>query len=97
MYDADDPGTVINEFLITLFIPGTAVFVSLWAVFRLFLNDFLIAVGLSPLVPAYGTGAIESGYGRMLLLILLTSFTLLPYVAFYLRFLRKPLRERGIV
>ncbi|ELY84151.1 hypothetical protein [Natrinema altunense] len=97
MYDADDPGTIINEFFITLFVPGITLFAALWAVFRLFLNEFLNSIGLVPLVPAYGAGAIESGYGRLLLLILLTTVILLPYVAFYHRFLREPLRERGLV
>lgn len=97
MYDADDPGTIINEFLITLFVPGITIFASLWAVFRLFLNEFLSSIGLGPLVPAYGVGAIESGYGRMLLLILLTTGILLPYGALSHRVRREPLRERGIV
>ncbi|ELY80990.1 hypothetical protein [Natrinema gari] len=97
MYDADDPGTIINEFLITLFVPGITLFASLWLVFRLFLNEFLSSIGLVPLEPAYGAGAIESGYGRLLLLILLTTVILVPYVAFYYRVLRKPLRERGLV
>ncbi|AFO57491.1 MULTISPECIES: hypothetical protein [unclassified Natrinema] len=97
MYDADDPGTIINELLITLFVPGITLLASLWIVCRLFLNEFLSSIGLVPLVPASGAGAIESGYGRLLLLILLTTVMLLPYVAFYRRVLRKPLRERGLV
>lgn len=97
MYDADDPGTVINEFLITLFVPGILLFVGLWAAFRLLFDGLLRSSGLPPLEPAHGAGVIETGYGRLLLLILLTAVLLLPYVAVYVRFLREPLRDRGIV
>lgn len=97
LYDADDPGTIINEFLITLFVPGVLVFVALWASFRLAFDDLLRSYGLGPLVPAPGAGAIASGYGRMALLIVLSAAVLVPYLALYVRFLREPLRERGVV
>lgn len=97
MYDAEDPGTIINEFLLTLFLPGITVFVGLWAAFRLVFDDLLRSVGLPPIEPAYGAGLFVSGFGRFLLLILLTTLVLLPYVGLYARFLRGPLRERGLV
>lgn len=97
MFDAEDPGTIINEFLITLFIPGIALFVLLWALFRLVFNSLLLSVGLSPIVPADGAGAIAAGYGRFLLLIVLTAVLLVPYIAVYRRFIRTFLRTRGIV
>lgn len=97
MYDADDPGTVLNEFLITLFVPGIFLFVALWAAFRLVFDDVLLAYGLGPIVPQEGAGAIAAGYGRFLLLILLTSAILVPYIVVYRRFLRESLRDRGLV
>ncbi|MBP1986019.1 hypothetical protein [Halolamina salifodinae] len=63
LFDADDPGTIVNEFLITLFVPGILVLVALWASFRLVFDDLLRSYGLTPLVPARGAGAIASGYG----------------------------------
>lgn len=44
-----------------------------------------------------GAGVIASGFGRFLLLVVLSAVLLLPYTALYVRFLRQPLRERGIV
>lgn len=97
MYDAEDPGTIINEFLITLFVPGIVLSVALWASFRLLFNELLLSYGLPAIVPEPGAGAISVGYGRALLLIILTVAILLPYIALYRRFLRESLRERGIV
>lgn len=95
-YDAEDPGTVINEFLLTGFLPGMTVFVGLWAAFRLLFDDLLRSVGLAPTEPAYGAGLFVSGFGRFLLLTLLTTLILLPSGAVYARFPRGPLRERGL-
>lgn len=97
LYDADDPGTVINEFLITVFVPGIVLFVVLWASFRLVFNELLLSFGLVPIVHQPGAGAISAGYGRMILLMVLTALALLPYIGLYLRFLRQPLKERGLV
>jgi hypothetical protein len=97
MFDAEKPGTVINEFLITLFVPGIVLFASLWALFRLVFNDLLLSVGLPPIEPAEGAGAIAAGYGRFLLLIVGTVVLLLPYIAVYRQFVRDSLRARGIV
>lgn len=97
MFDAEEPGLILNEFLVTLFIPGITVFVLLWALFRLVFNSLLLSVGLSPIVPADGAGAIAAGYGRFLLLVVLTAALLLPYIAVYRRFIRSSLRARGIV
>ena len=97
MYDAEDPGAVVNEFLITLFVPGAVTFVALWASFRLLFDDTLRSSGLVPLTPAPGAGVVGTGFGRMVLLVLLTSLVLAPYLGLYLRFLRTPLRERGLV
>jgi small-conductance mechanosensitive channel len=97
LYDAEEPGTVINEFLITLFIPGIVFLVALWATFRLLFDDLLLAYGLPPLTAASGRAAIASGYGRFVLLVLLTAVLLVPYIGVYVRFLRQPLRERGLV
>lgn len=97
MYDAEDPGTVINEFLVSLFVPGIALFVVLWAAFRLVFDDLLRAIGLPPIEPAPGSALLVSGAGRFLLLVLLTTVFLLPYLALYSRVLRGPLRERGLV
>lgn len=63
MYDADDPGTVISVFLITLFIPEIILFVRLWVLFRFSFNELRLSFGLSPIVPASGPGAISARYG----------------------------------
>ncbi|MFD1525091.1 hypothetical protein [Halolamina salina] len=97
MFDADDPGTVINEFLVALFVPGILLFVGLWAAFRLVLDGPLRSMGLAPIRAADGAGAVASGYGRFALLIVVTALLLLPYVAAYRRFVRDSLRARGIV
>lgn len=97
MYDADDPGAVVNEFLVTLFVPGIIVFVGVWATIRLVLDDLLLSYGLEPIVPREGGGAIAAGYGRFLLAILLTVVILVPDIGLYRRFLRRSLRERGLV
>lgn len=97
MCDANDQGKIINEFLITLFVPGIVVFVVLWAAFRLVFNDLLLSYGLPPIIPQSGAGAISAGYGRMLLLIVLTTIILLPYLGLYTRFFRVRLEERDIV
>ena len=97
MFDADEPGTVINEFLIALFVPGIVLFVALWAAFRLVFDDALRSMGLAPIEAAEGAGTIAAGYGRFLLLIVLTAVLLLPYVAAYRWLVRDALRARGIV
>lgn len=97
MYDSEDPGAVVNEFLITLFVPGIVAFVGVWTLFRVVLNDHMLSYGLEPIVPRHGAGAIAAGYGRFLLAILLTVAVLLPYLGVYRRFLRRSLRDRGVV
>ena len=97
MFDADDPGTVINEFLTALFVPGIVLFVALWATFRLVFDGALRSMGLAPIEPAMGAGAIAGGYGRFFLLILVTTALLVPYVAAYRWLVRDALRARGIV
>ena len=97
MYDANEPGAVVNEFLLTVFVPGIVAFVSIWTLFRLVLHEHLLAVGLEAMVPRSGAGTLSAGYGRFLLAVVLTVAVLLPYVAVYRRFLRQPLRERGYV
>ncbi|WP_321111791.1 hypothetical protein [Halorussus salinisoli] len=69
----------------------------MWASFRLVFDDALSAAGLDPITPAYGAGAFADGFGRFLLLIVVTAVLLVPYFAAYARFLRGPLRERGLV
>lgn len=97
VYDADDPSAVVNEFLVTLFVPGIVAFVGMWVTFRLVLDDLLLSYGLGPIVPREGAGAVAAGYGRFLLVILVTVAMLLPYIGLYRRFLRRSLRERGLV
>lgn len=97
LYDAEDLDAVLNEFLITIFVPSLVLLVVLWASFRLVFDELLLSYGLAHLTPADGPGAVATGYGRFLLLILLTTSLLLPYIAFYARYLREPLRERGLV
>jgi hypothetical protein len=97
MYDADDPGTILDEFFLSLFLPGIVLLVAVWAAFRLVFNDLLISVGLDPIVPAYGAGTFAGGFGRFLLLVVVTAVLLVPYFVAYVRFLRGPLRKRGLV
>lgn len=97
MFDADDPGTVINEFLVSLFVPGIVLLVVVWASFRLVFNDALVSIGLDPISPAYGAGIFAGGIGRFLLLVVVTTVLLVPYFVLYARVLRRPLRERGLV
>jgi hypothetical protein len=97
MFDADDPGTVINEFLVALFVPGILLFVGTWAAARLVYDATLREMGFAPIVPEYGAGLMVSGFSRFVLLIIATSVLLVPYVALYARVLRPPLRRRGLV
>ncbi|UPV76089.1 hypothetical protein M0R89_08540 [Halorussus limi] len=97
MFDADDPGTIINEFLVSIFVPGITLLVAVWASFRLVFNDLLLSVGLDPITPAYGARTFAGGFGRFLLLVAVTAVLLAPYFAVYARFLRGPLRKRGLV
>lgn len=97
MFDADDPGTVINEFLMALFVPGIVLFVALWAAFRLVFDEALRSMGLVQIEAASGAGAVAAGYGRFFLLIVVTAALLLPYVAAYRWLVRDALRARGIV
>lgn len=97
MFDAEDPGTVINEFLIALFVPGIVLFVALWALFRLVLDDLLRSIGLAPIEAAEGAGAVAAGYGRFGLLVVTTTVLLLPYIAAYRWLVRDALRARGVV
>lgn len=97
MYDAEDPGLVINELLVSLFLPAITVFVALWAIFRLYWNELLLSLGLPAIVPREGAGAVAVGYGRFTLLVLLTLLLLVSYIALYRRFLRRRLRKRGLV
>ena len=97
MYDAEAPGTIRNEFLLTLFVPGISLFVLLWVLFRLVFDSHLLSVGLPPLVPADGAGTIAAGFDRLLPFIVLTTVLLLPNVAVYRRFIRDSLRARGTV
>lgn len=93
--DAEEPGTVINEFLVTLFLPGIFLFVALWASFRLVFDEFLRYLGLELIVPATGPRAVALGLGRLLLLVVLTAVLLVPYLGRYVRVLRASLRERA--
>lgn len=97
MYDAKEPGKIINEFLVTLFVPSIFVFILLFSIFRLYLDSFLLDMGLDRIVPQSGAGAISAGYGRFLLLIVSTAVILLPYIWVYREFARERLRERGYV
>lgn len=92
------PGfAVLNEFLLRLFLPGITVFVGLWAALRLVLDWQLRSVWLPTTEPAHGAGLFASGFGRFLLLIVFTAIILLPSAVVYARFVRGPLRERGLV
>ena len=98
LFDTADPRRIMNEFLLGIFVPAALVFVTAWAVFRLYLDGWLSALGLVRVTPhPLPFIAIESGYGRAVLLILLTSVVVLAYLVLYVRVLRGPLRERGIV
>jgi|GEM_PF-6941591 len=97
MFDADDPGTIFNEFLIALFGPGILLFVGLWLSFRFVFDGLLRSLGLPEIVPADGAGVLAAGYGRFLLLMVGTAVLLLPVLAVYHRFVRATLRSRGIV
>lgn len=97
MFDAEEPGTILNEFLVALFVPGIVLFATLWVLFRTVFDSLLLSVGLSPIVPAEGAGAVASGYGRFVLLVVVTTLLVVPYVAVYRRFVRDALRSRGLV
>jgi hypothetical protein len=97
MFDGDDPEKLIHEFLLALFGPGIGLLVLVWASFRIAFDGALTGMGLEPITPAPGGGAIASGFGRFLLLVVVTAVLMLPYLGLYVRVLRGPLRERGLV
>jgi hypothetical protein len=97
MFDGDDPEKLIHEFLLALFGPGIGLLVLVWASFRIAFDGALTSMGLEPITPAPGGGAIASEFGRFLLLVVVTAVLMLPYLGLYVRVLRGPLRERGLV
>lgn len=98
LFDTDEPGRIVNEFLVAVFLPGILALVTLWAVFRLYLDDALLSFGLVRMTPdPLPFVAIESGYGRFALLVVLTVLFLVAYLSLYVRVLRPPLKEREIV
>lgn len=97
MFDADDPGAMMNELLVVLFAPGIVLIGLLWASFRFVFDETLTSMGLEPITVPYQAGEIGAGGGRLLLIILVSTALLVPYVALYARFLRGPLRKRGLV
>ena len=98
VFDGADPEQITNEFLLAIFLPGIVTLAALWVVFRLFLGGALSSLGLVQITPdPMPFVAIEGGYGRFFLLIVLTTLVLLVYFVFYLRVLRRRLIDRGIV
>lgn len=97
MFTNDDHDALMNELLFAIFIPGVIFFVAGWASFRLFFNDVLLSRGLEPLTPAEGYGAIGTGYGRFLLLVVITAAFTMIYIGLYARFFRPPPAKRGWV
>ena len=96
--DARDPSRAMNELLIAFFLPAITVFVSLWALFRLYFDQLLLSVGLERLTPdPLPFIAVETGYGRFVLLVVMTAVVVVVYIGFYLRVVRGRLRDRGIV
>lgn len=98
LFDSESPQQLMNEFLLAIFLPGITLFVLLWAVFRLYLDEVLLSFGLGRVIPdQLPFIAIESGYGRFLLLVLLTALIVFVYLTLYIRVLRRPLKEREVV
>ncbi len=79
-----------DDFLIGIFLPGILTFVAGWTVFRLYLNETLIDMGLPPIVPQPGYGAIATGYGRFVLLIAISFIVTLFSFIIYTRLFKDP-------
>lgn len=96
--DAMSPEQVMNEFLIALFLPGIITFCTLWAVFRLYLDSLLSSFGMSRLsgdpLPFI---ALNGGYARFFLLVILSTLVVGVYLIVYVRVFRPILARRGIV
>lgn len=97
MYDNPDLDKVMNEILITFVVPGLLTLTAVWASFVLIFDETLRSIGLAPIEVQEGYGAVASGHGRFLLLIVVTTLCLLVYIAFYNRFVRETLQKRNIV
>lgn len=96
--EGEESNRIVNEFLIAVFVPAIGAFVSLWAAFRLYFDRFLLSLGLGRVTPdPLPFVAIESGYGRFLLLVVSSAFVVVVYLGLYLRFLRGRLKERNLV
>lgn len=98
LFDTKDPQQFMNEFLLAIFLPGILVFVGLWAAVRLYLDDVFLSLGFGRITPdPLPFIALESGYGRFLILVVSTALAVVAYIGLYLRVLREPLKEREIV
>jgi hypothetical protein len=97
MFDGDDPETLMNELLVGVLVPAVVLFVAVWLSFRLVFDDALSSMGLEPMTPAPGGGAVATGFGRFLLVMVVTAVLTVVYLGVYARFLRGPLRRRGLV
>lgn len=96
-YDDETLSRATNEFLLAFFLPAIGCFVVGWIVVRTVLDDALRSLGLVQLRPAPGAGAIASGWGRFLLLIGVGAVLTLGYLVVYVRYVRGPLKARGVV
>lgn len=96
--DADDQSRLMNEFLVAILLPAIFVFVALWVVVRLYLDKVLLSLGL-PRMQGHPLPfiALESGFGRYLLLVVFGAFVVFGYVGLYIRYLRPHLKERGVI
>lgn len=88
----------MNEFLLALFLPGIVTFTTLWAVVRLYLDSLLSSRGISRLSPdSLPFIALDGGYARFFLLVLLSPVVVGAWLGVYLRVLRPRLARRGVV
>jgi len=96
--DAAEHRRLMNELLVAIFLPAAFSFVACWVVVRLYLDAFLRSLGL-PRLAAHPLPfiALESGGGRYLLLVVVGTVVVCGYLWLYLRYLRPPLKARGVV
>lgn len=97
MFDADDPEALMNDLLAGILLPALVLFVVVWASFRLLFDDALTAMGFARITAEAGGGAVATGYGRFLLVVVVTVVLTMAYLGVYARVLRGTFRRRGWV
>lgn len=98
LLDADDEERLMNEILFAVFLPALTATVVLMVVFRRYLDSFLLSLGLDRMkADPMPFIALESGFGRFLLLAVVGAAMSLVYVGVYVRYLRSHLKERDLV